>query len=268
MALTHRRLLSCFSVATALALLSACGGGGGGSGDNVAPNSAARAQGGYEGTLSGSTSSEFQLLLLEDGTYYAIFGTPNLGGVLEIEGFAQGSGTETSTTFVSSNGRDFGDDPPSSFNLDANYVADDSIDGRLTASGSEPVTFTGEPVSTVQYDYDVAALISDVVGTWDVLLGGTLESTLTILADGTYTGADVDGCNYSGTVAPRASGKNVFNVTYLEGPAPCVSPGLSVTGVAIVTEPTPDSRQLTVVGTNADRSEAFLAIGVPSNINF
>ena len=119
-------------------------------------------------------------------------------------------------------------------------------------------------MSGTLYDYNAAAQLSNVVGSWDVLLSGVVDSTLTVNSNGTYSGTDGDGCSYSGTIAPRPSGKNVFNVTYVNGPAPCALPNASATGVAIVTTPSPGTRRLLVVGTTPDRNDAFVVSGVPT----
>lgn len=249
--------------ATALVLLSGCGGGG--HTGSPAANTAARAQGAYEGTLGGASLPSFQLLLLEDGTYYLLAGTGSVSTFV-VEGFIQGSGTETSSTqFTSTNARDFSSLPSTAYNLSANYVADVSISGSFSAGGGGASgNFNGVPISTLVYDYNVTAQLSNVVGLWDVLVNGLVDSTLTVNANGTYSGTDGGGCSYSGAITPRPSGKNVFNVTYLNGPAPCALPGASATGVAIVTTPSPGARQLLVVGTTPDRNQAFVVIGVPT----
>ena len=254
-----------WGAATALVLLSGCGGGGGGKNDGSAANTAARAQGAYEGTLGGSIFPNFQLLLLEDGAYYVLAGTGS-GSAFVAEGLLEGSGTETSATvFTSTNARDFGSQPPDSYNLSLNYVAQTSVAGSVTTSGGAAVaTFNGTAVSGALYDYNAAAQLSNVVGSWDVSVNGVEDSTLTVNSNGTYSGTDGDGCSYSGTITPRSSGKNVFNVTYLSGPAPCSPAGTSAAGVAIVTTPSPGARQLLVVGTTPARTDAFLVTGVPT----
>lgn len=246
--------------ASALMLLPGCGGGGGGHNANTATH----AQGAYEGTLSGAGFPNFQLLLLENGTYYMFAGTGS-GSSFSAEGLLQGSGTETgASTFASSNARDFGDPSAGNFNLNANFVAQTSSSGTLSKSGVGTVTFNGSAVSETLYNYNTAAQLSDVVGSWDVTVNNTLDSTLVVASNGSYSGTDTSGCHYSGTVTPRPSGKNVFNVTFLNGPAPCTEPGLSATGVAIVVMLSPGHPQLLVTGVTARRDAAFLASGTPS----
>lgn len=245
--------------ASALMLLSGCGGGGGGH----TANTATHAQGAYEGTLGGAGFPTFQLLLLENGTYYLFAGTGS-GSAFSAEGLLQGSGTETSaSTFASSNARDFAA-PTGSYNLNANFVAQTSISGTLSGNGVGTVTFSGTSVSDTLYNYNTAAHLTDVVGSWDVSVNGAATSTLVVASNGTYSGTDTDGCHYSGTVAPRASGKNVFDVTFLTGAAPCTEPGLSATGVAIVVTVSPGHPKLLVTGVTADRSLAFLVSGTPT----
>lgn len=252
-------LLTCST--SALLLLSGCGGGGG---KSAATHTAANAQGAYEGTLGGTGFPNFQLLLLEDGTYYMFAGTGS-GSSFSAEGLLQGSGTETgSSTFASGNARDFGDPSAGNFNLNANFVAQTSFSGTLSRSDVGTVTFNGSAVSATLYNYNTAAQLSDVVGSWDVTVNGTVDSTLVVASNGSYSGTDTTGCHYTGTVTPRPSGKNVFNVTFLNGSAPCTEPGMSASGVAIVVMASPGHPQLLVTGVTPNRDAAFLASGTPS----
>jgi hypothetical protein len=259
-----------WSAVTALVLLSGCGGGGGGNNDGPAANTAARTQGLYEGAVVGYAGlpyqppSDFQFLLLEEGTYYLLTGTGS-GGALEVSGLLQGSGTETSATrFVSTNTRDFGYEPPIPFNLE--LQTDLSVDYILasTSDNSIYLTFNGRPRSTSIYDYDLPAQLSQVAGSWDFAVDGNVLATLVINPDGTYSGSDVDGCSSTGTLTPRPSGKNVFNLTSLDGPAPCPDPGSTAAGVAIVTTPVSGPRRLYLMGTAPNRSEGFALSGTPT----
>lgn len=259
-----------FCSAAVLFLLVGCGGGGGGKNDSPRANTAARTQGIYEGAVVGSSSlpyptpSDFQMLLLEDGTYYLLTGTGS-GGALEVSGFFQGSGTEASATrFVSTNTRDFGYEPPIPFNLE--LKTDLSVDYILvsTSDNSSYLTLNGRPRSTSTYDYDSPAQLSQVAGSWDFTVDGDVLATLVINPDGTYSGSDVDGCSSTGTLTPRPSGKNVFNVSFLDGPAPCPDPGSTATGVAIVTTPVSGPRRLYLMGTAPNRSEGFALSGTPT----
>ena len=87
--------------------LASCGGGGS---DSPAPSAGPTAEGVYGGTLTGSTSSAFQLLVLENGEFWAMYGTQT-ASAFGVAGFIQGSGTSNNGSYTSSNTKDFGVNP-------------------------------------------------------------------------------------------------------------------------------------------------------------
>ncbi|PJC23139.1 MAG: hypothetical protein CO065_00295, partial [Comamonadaceae bacterium CG_4_9_14_0_8_um_filter_57_21] len=115
--------------AVSASFLVACGGGGGdspaGSGTptvgSTAPTATAttgQAQGFYAGNFVFSgTPRQFQLAILENDEYWALYGLANAGGGLTVFGFIQGQGTTTNGTFTSSNLRDFGVTPAAAGSL-------------------------------------------------------------------------------------------------------------------------------------------------------
>ncbi len=63
-------------------------------------------------------------------------------------------------------------------------------------------------------------------------------------------------------MTPRASGKNVFNLTLVFGAAPCVFPGATFSGVAYSYPLLPGSRrQLTAAARNTAQSAGLLLVG-------
>ncbi len=67
-----------------------------------------KAEGAYSGTFTGSSSSSvFDLLVLENDDYWVIYGTL-AGTALRVNGFIQGSANSSETTFTSSDAKDFG----------------------------------------------------------------------------------------------------------------------------------------------------------------
>jgi hypothetical protein len=60
---------------------------------------------------------------------------------------------------------------------------------------------------------------------------------VSISSAGAITGSS-QGCSFSGTTAPRNSGKNVFNMNLafasISGATPCPTAGTSVSGIALV----------------------------------
>lgn len=262
-----------FTAVAASFLVSGCGGGGNNNGRNNTPASpvAANVQGSYEGTVSdGERSTDFQLLILEDGTYFALSGT-NSEGTFFSDSLIQGSGTETSSSkFTSSNYLNFAESPPPiPGNIELTFGADKIVSGAINITSNDPetLTLTGRPISSTTYDYNAAAKLSDISGSW--LLTSLYEFSagvaLEINADGSYTGADQVGCTFSGNFVPRSSGKNVFNVTVVVGAAPCILPGATYSGVAVRSFSSSGSQQLQVAGTIKDRSTALALAGVRSD---
>jgi hypothetical protein len=88
------------------------------------------------------------------------------------------------------------------------------------------------PINSSFYVYDKPAALADVAGSWS---GNFLDGTtgaLTISATGAVSGTN-NGCSYTGTATPRASGKNVFDVSITFGTGNCVLPGQKATGIGI-----------------------------------
>jgi hypothetical protein len=223
-------------------LLVACGGGGGG--DNGGSGSGgggstqttpppSTAEGVYGGTLAGSIGSAFEALILENGEFWSIYGQDS-GSFFNVYGFVQGKGSSANgTSFTASDVKDFGFVPPLSGNLTATYNSTAKTISGTIATGSGSVTFSGGPIAGSLYDYNSAATLSAVTGQWAVgsSLGGTMSVNVT--ASGAVTTSQ-GGCTSSGSITPRPSGKNVFNITLTNGPAPCAAPNQTMTGIAIV----------------------------------
>jgi hypothetical protein len=235
-------------------LLAACGGGGsGGTGGGIS------AEGAYSGTLTGGTSTQFQLLVLENDEYWALYGVPS-GSQFLVRGFIQGQGSSANPNFTSSNAKDFGASPAASGSITATYSAGQSITGTATGAGGTS-SFSGTPIATSSYDYSAAASLPAIAGNWTMMsLTGTVV-TLNIGSNGNFT-ANASGCAISGTVTPRPSGKNVFNVSLTFGSAPCALPGLSGTGIAVTYITTTGTRQLIMAGVDASRQNGTALFGI------
>ncbi|MEY4765555.1 MAG: hypothetical protein RI907_2228, partial [Pseudomonadota bacterium] len=116
--------------------LVACGGGGGGDSNSAQPTSLAMdaaAEGVYGGTLSGSTGSDFQMLVLEDGTIWALYGVQT-ASAFSVYGFVQGNGTFSGGKFSSSNIKDFGLSPAIAGTASGTYTAARTITGSVVTS--------------------------------------------------------------------------------------------------------------------------------------
>ena len=209
------------------AALAGCGGGGGSG--STPTSSTLAAQGVYEGTTSSGT--DFSLLLLDNGTYYTLGGTRTSSGFL-VSDLVEGTGTQSGASFTSSDLRDFlYTGQTLAGTLSATVNAGTSVSGTLT-EGATSVTFSGAPPASSTYDYNTPANISTIAGNWNVTTLQGASATLAISTSGTFTGSSA-GCSFSGTISPRSSGKNVFDVAVVFGPSPCALPNGSGNGIAL-----------------------------------
>jgi hypothetical protein len=219
------------------------------------------AEGVYGGTLTGGNSGHFQMLVLENDEYWALYGTQTVSQFI-VAGFLRGSGVSNRGSYSSSNGRDFGFNPVRAASATASYNASaKTIAGMLTeAAGS--VSLSGGPIAGSPYDYNTPARLSVLAGSWSMsaLTGETIA--VSVAASGAITASTSLGCSFTGTVAPRPSGKNVFNVTLNFGAKPCVLAGQSASGIALAYPLSNGKTQLLLAGTNADRSLGTAAFGV------
>jgi len=242
------------AVMSCAALFSACGGGG----SSPPPCCGATAEGAYSGSITGGTAPTFYLLVLEDGSYWSMYGTQG-ASAFYVTGFVEGAGTSNNGTFTSSDARDFGHSPAVSGTVSATYTPT-SISGKVTgASGSE--TFNGNALTGTTYNYNTPAKISDVAGAWNLTLLNGETLSINISAAGSF-GPSVSslGCSISGTVTPRPSGKNVFNVSLLFG-AGCSLVGQTATGIAL-DYPLTVGTQIIFAGIDNTRQFGTAAFGV------
>lgn len=217
-------------VATTLLCTALAGCGGGGGGSNPTPSSSTlAAQGVYEGTTSSGT--DFSLLLLDDGTYYTLGGVRSSNGFV-VSDLVEGSGTQSGTTFSSTDVRDFlYTGQTLAGTLSATVGAGSGVSGSLT-EGATRVSFNGAPPAGSTYDYNMPANIGSITGTWNLTTLQGAGATLTVNGDGSFSGTTA-GCSFAGSIAPRSSGKNVFDVSVVFGPAPCALPDGSGHGIAL-----------------------------------
>ena len=254
-----KRLVVPIVLASSLAM-TACGGGSGGAGDITMASTAAitKAEGLYSGTGSstspGVTVVPFQLLILENDEYWWMYGesTPSR---LVVESFVQGQGKSTNTTFTSLTSTDFGDLESTDATFAATYVPNVSINGTATSTATDiSATFSAFPLAVATYDYNAAANLPAIVGAWSLTAGDGSATAITIASTGAITGYS-GSCTLTGTIAPRESGKNVFNTSVTFGPAPCLHAGQTFTGVGL-SYPIAGTitRQLVIAGMNNGRT--------------
>ena len=82
------------------------------------------------------------------------------------------------------------------------------------------------------FNYDTAASVSAISGTWDGTLLDGVTTTVTINSNGTVSGSNL-GCSFSGTVTADSSGKNFYDVSLTFGASPCAFPNQTASGVGV-----------------------------------
>lgn len=257
----HRYTVIASHVLSSVALmtLAACGGGGGG--DPVSASTGPSAEGVYGGNLTGGSSSAFQLLILENGDFWAMYGVQTATS-FGVAGFIQGTGQSNNGSFTSSNTKDFGHVPAISGNTSATYNATAKTISGTVSSTAGTVTFSGGPIAGSLYNYATAANISQIAGSWTTTSLTGEGVALSISSTGTFSAVSSLGCQFSGNVGPRASGKNVFDVSFTFGAAPCALAGQSATGIAVVYPLANGKNQLIVAAVDTTRTYGSAAFGV------
>ena len=133
--------------------------------------------------------------------------------------------------------------------------------GSVNYGVNGTVSFAGGPIPGSLYDYNIPASLSTIAGAWSVMsfYGGNVS--INVSSSGSLT-VQEGTCNGTGTVTPRASGKNVFNVTVTFGATGCALPGATTTGIAIAYPLSTGQTQIIAAITNSARTEGFAVFGI------
>jgi hypothetical protein len=212
------------SILASAVLVTGCGGGS----NSGTPSTAGQAQGVFSGAASSGFA--FRTIVLPDDTFYAIYGTTT-GNVLSIDGMMTGRGASTHGKYAATVTDFYFTGAINSGSVAASYVAETSISGAVTESGTS-ITFSGTASALSSFNYGVPAVLSDITGAWaGTLMDGT-SALVTVSSNGSVNGSD-SGCSFSGSVTPDSSGKNFFRVSLTYGGSPCLFPNQTQTGIAI-----------------------------------
>lgn len=210
-----------------------------------------------EGLWFGTTNTNRTLTaaVLDDGTYYffysAVANPALIGGVL------QGTGTSNAGSFTSPNTKDFGMRATAlDATLSASYAARQFLNGSLTYSGGGTMSFT----SSYNIAYDTPPTVASLAGVYTGQAGNSTTSqtaNMTATTDGAFTGAEQNGCTFTGRATARTRG-NVFDQTITFGGAPCVFAGNTFQGVMYFDLST---RRLYMAAPNSLRTDAAIFFG-------
>jgi hypothetical protein len=207
-------------VALGVSMLAACGGGDGG---GTTPASASQsAEGLWQGTTTdGNTTTA---VVLENGEFWALV-TDSSGLVGFVNGAISVNGSAVAGTSTG-------------YNLMTGTYASQGLTGTVSTKGVLSLSKASGPfVGTYLSDYDKAATpLTQVAGTfsgWSASVGGAFSpsTTVTISATGQINSPGVP-CSTVGTIRPRASGKNLYDVSIGASGAGCPTSAATLNGVA------------------------------------
>jgi hypothetical protein len=201
------------------------GGNNGGSGGTTYTG---QAQGVYSGTASSGYS--FSTIVLPNDKFYGIYGTIT-GNLFYVYGMLAGQGTSGNDTFTANVTDFFYTGQTFSDGLTATDTPGSSVNGTITENGM-PITFSGTAQPTSSFNYNTAASLSAISGTWTGTLLDGITTTVTINSNGTVSG-NSSGCLFTGTVSADSSGKNFYDVSLTFGASPCQFPNQTATGVGV-----------------------------------
>lgn len=218
-----------------------------------APVAKNTAEGAYFGHLGGATpNNTFNLVVLENGEFWGLYGNSSRNNFY-ISAFIKGQGTSNNGRFTSSKAGDFGFTPPLPVTVQASYVAKESIQAEVSTVAGK-VRLIGAAAIPSVYNYDKPAKLEAIQGKWSTISLEYERGSLTIQPSGTFSGEGA-GCTYNGTIVPRPSGKNIYNVKLKFG-SNCAMPGEQAEGIGILSK-----EGLVVAGTAANGLVGTVVLG-------
>lgn len=234
----------------AAATLTACGGGGSSDSTPLPPQVPSTAEGIWKGSTS--TGHGGVVLVLENGDTWGLYGTNS-----NIPSGALHGHTESNAGKLFGTGR--------AFDFNSGTQAPGGYNGTYTVNGTIDVSLPGSLRFTGSYDaaYGQAATPAAVAGAYagGVLVSGASPQAVTVAisASGALTIPAIHGCSASGSLVPRASGKNVYDVTVTFSGATCTVPsGTPIKGVGYYDAA---SHRLFTAGLRASEDAGFMFMG-------
>ena len=229
--------------------LVACGGGGSGGSSVAAPAVvAASAEGFWNGT--GSNGVAMSMVILENGETWGLYGSSS-----SINGAFFGSTSVNGTSVLISG---------SAFDFVSRASSSGTLTGSVATKSTLNVVSSAGTTLNAAYNaqYDQTPSMANLAGTYSgqAVTGNTAPQTaiVTISAAGVVSSVGT-GCTTSGTATPRATGKNIFNISVTStGPSCALGNGTVATGIASFN---PATRQLVSMAMNPAKSDGFIYVG-------
>lgn len=236
-------LILCVSAVT---VLTGCGGGGGGGGTPVA--------GTAEGYWIGTTSTGYNaaIVVLENGETWGLYTNSNI-----VYGALYGTSTGTGNTFSASG---------SDFNLQNWAVSQGSLSGTVVPQSTIRATSNYGTTVNLTYSsaYNTPATQAAIAGNYTIkgisATGSADNVAMTISSTGDLS-VPGQGCNAAGTVTPRSSGKNVYNISVtFTGNNCALGNGGTASGIFIL-----DGTLATSLALTPNKQDGFIAFGLKNS---
>ncbi|QJY31665.1 hypothetical protein HND92_00855 [Diaphorobacter sp. JS3050] len=250
--MTTKFRLAGYSVLVAATLLTACGGGGSDDASTATPTPAPPpAATSAEGFWMGKSAAGYDVAVavLENGDTWGVYTSGST-----LYGALQGK-TTSSNGALTGSGREF--------NLLSNSVSQGSYSGTYTAKNRLDLRLSDGNSFSATYStfYDQPTSLSALAGTYrgyGVGTGAPVQwLAVTISASGAVSYPTTLGCSASGSVTPRASGKNIFDLRITFSGASCtLGNGATVSGVGYY-----ESGKLIAMGLLPSQTAGFIFSG-------
>lgn len=261
-----RTVFTLGSVATAF-LLAACGGSSGSAASASAlPTGPATTA--SEGSWTGSIdtpladSRGLRAVILNDGRFWMTYTRTDSGSVA---GIVQGQGALSGHTFTATDATllSLEDNLPTRVDLAAGTVPQSSLAGTLTLATDAPAASLPSPATfsaLYQLSSGHAVTLADLAGTYSgaITTGAGIDTaTVTVVADGSFSGSNTAGCSLAGNTLEPAGG-NVFTVSLHFGDEAACGANQSIAADGVLTL---SAGQVTVLALDSGKTNSFIFNG-------
>lgn len=244
--MTKRFNLKTVAALSTTALLVACGGGSGGGGSTPVANQDP------QGLWYGTSTSGYNInaLVLENGEFWSMFSKNGIA-----YGVDYGTGTVSGSNITGN---------IQEFYIPTNQVFAGSLTATFTPKSTMQVTTSynnGSTSTSLKYDsyYDTPASLAQVTGTYTGNYYTGAPVNISISSNGVVSGIS-NACVIGGNVAPRPTGKNVYNVTLTFSGSNCQPGQGTATGVGVLGGSN-GTTYLYTAGLNSTKTNGFFWIG-------
>lgn len=181
------------------------------------------AEGVWQGSSAGG--AYFLAVFLENGEAWLVY-----SGTTAFAGVMHGTVTSADGRFAGTfRNHDLVDGVLLTTTMSGTYSPRATLQGTA-ATGDGADTFTG----AYEALYEPGARTSLAAGTWAGALSAHDVLTIDVSPTGAFTGVSTSGCSVTGSVVPRPSGKNVYDVAAAFGGSSCPGGSGSGRGIGII----------------------------------